>query len=105
MAAFALLLTIALWDPDLEVMFYGGFTLVGVATGIVVVALATGGGGLSRALKWRPLREIGKVSYGLYLWHLPCLVLVNRSLDGFSRPIRALVGLLLTAAATQVSWL
>jgi peptidoglycan/LPS O-acetylase OafA/YrhL len=33
-------------------------------------------GAMGRLLSWRPLNYIGKISYGLYLWHLPIFRLV-----------------------------
>ena len=29
---------------------------------------------MSRALSWKPLREVGRRSYGIYLFHLPIVV-------------------------------
>lgn len=47
----------------------------------LLVAAVTGGAPRSRAVRWlawRPLAAVGVVSYGLYLWHLPLLLIVRQ---------------------------
>src|SRR5205085_6614744 len=51
-------------------MFNYGFALVSLATGVIILAIAENTTNLLRVLEWSPLRTIGKVSYGLYLWHV-----------------------------------
>ena len=44
-----------------------------------------GGYGPARwLLEWGPLRALGRISYGVYLWHWPVLVFVNRAHAGVS---------------------
>ena len=87
-------------------LFRGGLALAIVATGAVIVALATspeGTGG--RALSWAPLRQLGRVSYGIYLWHWPLILLLTERRTGLSGPALLALRLLAIAAATVVSWL
>jgi peptidoglycan/LPS O-acetylase OafA/YrhL len=53
----------------------GAWTLLPVALGtaaVVAWAVTTPGTGPAYGLlTWRPLRALGRISYGVYLWHLP----------------------------------
>ncbi len=49
-----------------------GFTLMALATALVVIALHLQPESmLSRSLSWSPMVSVGKVSYGVYLFHWP----------------------------------
>jgi peptidoglycan/LPS O-acetylase OafA/YrhL len=48
-----------------------GFAL---AAGVLIVCAAMGGSAVARGLTIRPLVFLGRISYSLYLWHLPVLV-------------------------------
>jgi peptidoglycan/LPS O-acetylase OafA/YrhL len=103
-AALALLAVIVLvWDQDFTIQFSGGYTAIALLAGFVIVA-ATGPWRATALLQWAPLRQVGKVSYGLYLWHLLCLHLAARELADQRPIVQATVGLALSAAATWLSW-
>ena len=84
------------------------FVMVGypcVTAGCLALFIAVWGTSLS----WRPLVYLGKISYGLYVYHLLALSLVSRALGGKSEtPIRFVVfwcgGLLLTTAIASMSY-
>lgn len=59
-----------------------GFSLAGLATAWVIVA-AMEPGWVKRALSVRPLVYTGKISYGLYLWHAPILIIGPRYIPGY----------------------
>lgn len=88
-----------------------GYTVLAVTfalfIGGAVTETAAGGGRLSRALSFGPLQAIGRVSYGMYLFHLPLHLLSTRWLlaryldkDG-NTPIVAL-GVVYLIVATAV---
>ncbi|WP_049621760.1 acyltransferase family protein [Frateuria defendens] len=62
--------------------------------------------GVSKALSWRPLQAIGRISYAWYLWHWPVLLL-GRALVGTDAPAYRLlwVGLSLLLAAASYRWI
>ncbi|HEY3144040.1 MAG TPA: acyltransferase [Acidimicrobiales bacterium] len=77
----------SLWTVDVVSGWYyrGGLALFVLAT-LVVIHAVTGGptGPLGTALAWRPLRALGAISYGVYLWHWP--------VDMYLTPERANIG-------------
>jgi peptidoglycan/LPS O-acetylase OafA/YrhL len=80
-------LALAVAARDLAPWVYrGGFLLVAVCcAGLIAGATRAGPGSLVvRALSWAPLRAIGVVSYGLYLWHWPVYVVVNPDRTGLT---------------------
>ena len=63
------------WEPFI---WDGGMALFDISTMIVVVALAHGVFPLVGVLTLPSLSWIGKVSYGLYIWQIPVLTVLNR---------------------------
>jgi peptidoglycan/LPS O-acetylase OafA/YrhL len=56
------------WYPDYRRQW------AAIAAALVVLALATAPAApVGRLFNVRPLREVGRLSYGVYLWHLPIL--------------------------------
>jgi peptidoglycan/LPS O-acetylase OafA/YrhL len=88
---------------DARWLHQGGFLLVALAAGAVVVACASNPG-MRTAFSVRPLVLVGTLSYGLYLWHWPVLVVFDQQrtgLDGFSL---TLLRLAISVAAATASY-
>lgn len=67
-----------------EWLAHGGFVAVSVATCAVTLA-AIGGGPVARLLAQRPLVAVGKVSYGVYLFHWPLFLILDEQRTGLGR--------------------
>jgi peptidoglycan/LPS O-acetylase OafA/YrhL len=65
----------ARFPTDMQDRFAG--TLTGMASALVIGELLTPRSLLAPLLGWRPLVAIGRISYGLYLWHYPMFVLLG----------------------------
>jgi peptidoglycan/LPS O-acetylase OafA/YrhL len=60
--------------------------------------------GLKAVLEFKPLVFAGLISYGLYLWQVPILVLVDLQKLGWSYPVAAFTKFLLILAVTLLSY-
>ena len=81
-----------------------GFTVIAVLAGIIILAAAEGAWFANRVLISRPLTIIGKVSYGLYLWHLPVFLILGRHVTSGPKPLRILAGIIVASVVTVISW-
>lgn len=94
------------WFPDLT-----GYPLrprlvgAAVAAALLVLHAATGPRSwLSRALSLPPLRYIGTISYGLYLYHMAILMLLQQALPGISWKESTAIVLPVSIVVAAASW-
>jgi peptidoglycan/LPS O-acetylase OafA/YrhL len=90
-------------DPFL---YHGGFFVVALAAGAVIVACVTVPGSvLARYLSVPVIVFVGRISYGLYLYHWPLFLAIDHEHTGLSGAWLLLVRLAVTFAAATVSFL
>ncbi len=104
-ASGVLVACIAFGHADESFIFLGGFTLFAVAAAVVILATLESNWPGNRFLGWTPLRAVGRVSYGLYLWHLPVIVVVAKYGGDWSTGERVVVALSATTVCTMLSWI
>ena len=94
----AAVLAAAWWtlDGDTPDLYRGGFTACGLAgSALIAAAVHPQRGPLARLLALAPLRGLGIISYGVYLWHWPVYLVLDSGRTGLSGP--ALLGVRVAA--------
>lgn len=65
----------------------------------LILGAATPGTWVARTLSWEPLRLVGLISYGLYLWHWPITVILDEERTNAPTPVRFLFTFALATAS------
>ena len=93
------------WHYGQDVVFRGGFVVVAVSVAAVIAAAVLVPSGIvARALGVAPLRFIGRISYGMYLWHFPLDIALTEPRLGFGGTPLFLVRSAVTIAIATVSF-
>ncbi|WP_165399590.1 acyltransferase family protein [Janibacter limosus] len=86
-------------------LFEGGAVVLSVLITVVLVAATSPATSVvQRVLSWEPLRRIGMVSYGLYLWHWPIIVFLNDQVLPWPTAARVALQVALTALLSWLSY-
>jgi peptidoglycan/LPS O-acetylase OafA/YrhL len=86
-------------------LYEGGFLLVAIsAAAVVALVVHRPGHPLSRILAWTPLRYIGRISYGLYLYHWPLFLVLDEQRTGLRGAYLVEVRFCATFAAAALSF-
>ncbi len=103
-----LLVDAAFWwrvPYDSAFLWQGGFFLVDVGTAAVLLAaVSLPRGAIARGLAVAPLRFIGRISYGVYLWHFPLFQWADPARTGLSGYALFGVRLAITLAVATASY-
>ncbi len=95
-------------DGRSAALYRGGFLVLAITVAVLIVAVAADPRGpLARLLDCPPLRYLGTISYGVYLWHWPLFLLVNHARTGLSGGslLATRLALALTVAAVSYEYL
>ncbi len=86
-------------------LYRGGLVAAAAAAAVVIGALAVAPTTpIGRLLATPPLVALGRISYGVYLWHWPVLVLETTATTGLRGPVLPLVQAATTLAVSGASW-
>jgi peptidoglycan/LPS O-acetylase OafA/YrhL len=85
-------------------LYHGGFLLFAAATALVVAAVVQQRSPMHTVLSVRPVRWIGAISYGLYLWHWPVVIAVTEGRTGLTGESLAAARVGLTVGAATLSY-
>jgi peptidoglycan/LPS O-acetylase OafA/YrhL len=83
--------------------FQGALPLIGVVSAALVIGLQVPSATV-RCLSWRPFTWLGRISYGVYLYHWPVFVLVDAPLVDLAEPWRFVTRMTITIALAQLSF-
>nr|WP_230203002.1 acyltransferase family protein [Parafrankia discariae] len=105
LAGVAMLTVFATVDGESRVLYSGGFLGVAVIVMLLIASIVeVPRGPAARVLSLPPLPTIGRVSYGLYLWHWPVFLTVTAARTGLSGAALLGVRAAVTAAITIASF-
>ena len=101
-----LLVTLVIGGSFPDVLFRGGLVVLCILVAVVVIAAASWEATpVQTVLAWEPLRRIGLISYGLYLWHWPVIVYVNQAMPSTSALIRIYIQVVLSFVLAVLSYI
>ncbi len=106
LAPFALVGILWSWTVASETSIWlprGGFAAHAIATCVVVIAV-TGGGWLASLLAVRPLAALGRISFGVYLYHWPIFLWLTPLRLHRSPADTAVIRLAVTLAVASLSY-
>ena len=103
-----ILASIALWTlvtVNDAFAFRGGFLLAAASTACVLASVVGApGSALATVLAFGPLRYLGRISYGMYLWHFPLFLWLTASNTGLMGAPLFILRFVCTVAVATVSY-
>ena len=108
-AGFAAAGLIVFWwhvvDGQSDWLYRGGFFAVAVGVVVVIAAVVeVPSGPLAGPSSFPPLRYVGQISYGLYLWHWPVFLYLTNARTGMTGTALLMLRLVTTVAIAAASY-
>lgn len=100
----ATLLFVALLTIDGSVAYPGLAALLPTAAATLLILAGDRAGGPGAILRTAPLRFLGRISYSLYLWHWPLLVLPAAAMGAALAPPVAAAMMVIAVVVAWASW-
>jgi peptidoglycan/LPS O-acetylase OafA/YrhL len=102
-AVSALLWTMLSYNNPLA--YRGGFLLAALATSAVLFSVVCSQDSvLASCLSYAPLRYVGRISYGMYLWHFPLFIYIDNARTGLTGYPLFAVRVAVTVAVASASF-
>ena len=99
------LVAVAVGSGSASWLYQGGFLLVSLAAAGLIAGLVLAPGSiLARTFALAPVRYLGRVSYGVYLWHWPVIVVLDGTRTGLGGTSLLLVRAAVTLALAVASF-
>ncbi|MGH9132662.1 MAG: acyltransferase family protein, partial [Ilumatobacteraceae bacterium] len=103
LALAALVVGAAVLPADGGLMYRGGLPLVGAASALLIAGLQVPGTA-RRVLAVRPLVAVGRISYGVYLYHWPIYVILDEARTDLTGPSLLALRVAATGVAATLSY-
>ncbi len=92
-------------SDDSSFLYNGGYLLLAIAVAVVIAAVVQPKGSpLGKLLAMAPLRGLGLISYGVYLWHWPLYLMLTAERTGLDGASLLTVRVAVTLAISLVSY-
>ncbi|MFB5676814.1 acyltransferase family protein [Paenibacillus terreus] len=86
-------------------LYRGGMLIIAIITALLIAVLAHPASRLAAVIGCKPLRWLGKRSYGLYLWHYPVITLSTPQVNTDDPSIlKAVIQVAVSLALAELSW-
>jgi len=108
LAVLGMVVFVAEWmriNHSTDLTYRGGFLLADLMVATVILGVTMAPTGIpARILAFGPLAYVGRISYGLYLWHWPIFLLLSHARTGLDGWALFALRLVVTFAAALASW-